>query len=487
MSEPAEPNVAAEEARLRDIRGIVEYKVSRLQPEKMNASQISTTKEKLAEEYGLGMTALLMKNPGLEDSSMVQYKASLDKFHKTVDDIEEKMCDKINVIENAYPRTFQPQTRVEFVGQSQARQFQLLVQATVAKAKIKYNTLLDLALTTAQDMEEEGMYIETASDERIQKLVQKISKYEIIRDKIKTSHSEYLEFTAVDHPDNITHDPKKLDKAVRSAISITDTLIVELENQDDERGLSTLLPRKSEKVKWPSFCGKPGESIFKFKEQFFKAARQNQTTRADQLSKLIENLQGFPLTLVPDTMKNVQDAFKRLSDMYGDPQKLVNSELKKLEALTMFPNCDDGSYTMGTIAQAKWLLQVETIMTELVRMGSDDDADRDLKRSVYGPQTTSTILSKFPPILKQKLLSAAKAYPAKEKLDIFKLKIKEWSEEALEMEKYLPEAEVVSKKTIQHVQNIIQVTGSKSDTVPTIQLLHVPKLILKHSILQRGN
>ena len=186
-------------------------------------------------------------------------------------------------------------------------------------------------------------------------------------------------------------------------------------------------------------------------------------------------------------MKNVQDAFKRLSDMYGDPQKLVNSELKKLEALTMFPNCDDGSYTMGTIAQAKWLLQVETIMTELVRMGSDDDADRDLKRSVYGPQTTSTILSKFPPILKQKLLSAAKAYPAKEKLDIFKLKIKEWSEEALEMEKYLPEAEVVSKKTIQHVQNIIQVTGSKSDTVPTIQLLHVPKLILKHSILQRGN
>ena len=138
------------------------------------------------------------------------------------------------------------------------------------------------------------------------------------------------------------------------------------------------MPRKSEKVKWPNFSGKPGESLFKFKEQFFKAARQNQTNRDDQFTKLRENLRDFPLTLVPESMNDVQKAFKRLSDTYGDPQKLVNFELKKLEKLSMFHNCDDGSYTMGTRDQAEWLLQVETVLTEMIKMASEDDADRDL-------------------------------------------------------------------------------------------------------------
>ena len=98
-------------------------------------------------------------------------------------------------------------------------------------------------------------------------------------------------------------------------------------------------------------------------------AKQNMTTKSDQLSKLRENLKDFPLTLVPDTTVNIEAAFTRLSDTYGDPQKLVNFELKKLEKVTMFPNCDDGSYTVGTRQQAEWLLQLETVLVELVKMG----------------------------------------------------------------------------------------------------------------------
>ena len=72
-------------------------------------------------------------------------------------------------------------------------------------------------------------------------------------------------------------------------------------------------------------------------------------------------------------------------------------------------------------------------------MATADDADRDIQRSVYGPQTTSLLLNRFPLVLKQKLISAAKSEPLKEKLVDFKEKIKEWSVEALEMEKYQPE------------------------------------------------
>ena len=161
-----------------------------------------------------------------------------------------------------------------------------------------------------------------------------------------------------------------------------------------------MLPRKSEKVKWPSFSGKSGESFAKFKEQFFKVARQNQTTRADQITKLRENLRDFPLTLVPESMSDVQEAFKRLADTYGDPQKLVSYELKKLEKVSPFPNSDDGSYSLGTRAQAEWLLQVETILNELVKMGTADDADRDLQQAVFCPQTTNLLLEECPLLLK---------------------------------------------------------------------------------------
>ena len=398
------------------------------------------------------------------DSLRTQYEADLDNLNLLVDDIEKKVCQEIYDFETAYVR---PGTTGGVICQTQAQEQLVVVKDTIAKAVVKYNILLDQSFTTKQDMEKNALYLDTASDKKIQKLNQKISKYEIVKDKITTSYSEYLEFTAVYKPDVLTHDPRKLDKAVKGAITSIDTLITELEMQDDERELATLLPRKSEKVNWPSFSGKPGESLFKFKEQFYKAAKQNQTSRADQLSKLRENLSDFPLVLIPETMENIQEAFKRLKDVYGDPQKLVNFELNKLKTVALFPNCDDGSYTMATRAQAEWLLHMETVLNELVKMGNDQDADRDLKRSVYGPQTTSLILAKFPSVLKQKLLSAAKTDPAKEKLDIFKSQIKEWSNEALEMEKYLPETEVSSFKTIQHVQSIAPVSGPSKDAGDT--------------------
>ena len=66
---------------------------------------------------------------------------------------------------------------------------------------------------------------------------------------------------------------------------------------------------------------------------------------------------------------------------------------------------------MCTRAQAEWLLQVETILDELDRMGKDVEASQDLQRVVYGPQTTNTVLGKFPWSLKDKLITAAKTEP----------------------------------------------------------------------------
>ena len=114
----------------------------------------------------------------------------------------------------------QAQANVQY---SQAAPAALAKSATIAKAAVKYKTLLDLALHSAvhttQDMETDELDLDTATNERIQKLVMKISKYEKTRDKIKASHTEYLEFTAVFRPDHILFDPGKLDDAVEEALS----------------------------------------------------------------------------------------------------------------------------------------------------------------------------------------------------------------------------------------------------------------------------
>ena len=65
---------------------------------------------------------------------------------------------------------------------------------------------------------------------------------------------------------------------------------------------------------------------------------------------------------------------------------------------------------------AEWLLSLETVLAELVKMGNANDAYIDLTRSVFGPQTTSIIIGKYPPVLKQRLVRAAKSDPCTEKL-----------------------------------------------------------------------
>ena len=62
--------------------------------------------------------------------------------------------------------------------------------AIIAKAKVKFNTLMNMALTSKQDAEEDGVYLATASDEKISHLVHKISKYEKLRDSISCNHDE---------------------------------------------------------------------------------------------------------------------------------------------------------------------------------------------------------------------------------------------------------------------------------------------------------
>ena len=459
MPDPHDPALIGELDRLEDIKDEVELSLS----DDIPVSRVTATTTELirqlmsdthakAKKYALGMTKLARKFPNLEESYKLQYDADGKSLLKKVNQHIDLLLETIQGCQSQQQAHVVPQPVPQHPQHAATAQQtdSSVVATTLAKAGVKYNTLVNMALSAKQDAEEDNLYLETATDERISRLMHKISKYEKLRDKVENTYSEYLEFTAVSKPDNEDYDASKLATAVSDATSAINSLIKGLEHEDEERGLATLLPRKTEKMKWPTFSGKPGENFFKFKEQFFKVARQNMTSRSDQLTKLRENLSDFPLTLVPDTMTGVEAAFTRLSDTYGDPQKLVNFELKKLEKVTMFPNCDDNSYTVCTRQQAEWLLLLETALLELMKLGSDEEAELDLQRCVFGPQTTNIILNKFPPVLKHQLISSTKANPGTEKLQVYLNKVKEWSKQALELEKFEPE-KTASKKFVQHI------------------------------------
>ena len=64
-----------------------------------------------------------------------------------------------------------------------------------------------------------------------------------------------------------------------------------------------------------------------------RAFKSNRVAKVDQVDKLRECLSGFALSLVPDSMKDIDTAFRALSDQWGDPERVLDSRLKELKII----------------------------------------------------------------------------------------------------------------------------------------------------------
>ena len=277
-----DPALTAELKRLEKIKKEVDLSlrtdliVSRA--EGANSRTIVLMKQQLADThskaraYSLGMSDLGSDFPSLEESMKLQYDADGVSLVMKVNQHTELVHAAMPAEQPQHQQQVNPSHQMQDTGQLQMSSQSDSAVATCAKAVVKYNQLLEDALTVKQDVEEDGVYLEDASDEKISRLVHKIVKYEEARKRIKTGYNNYQEFTAVHKPDNAMYDASKLATAVSNVLSEIDNLIKGLEEQDEERGLATLLTRKTEKMKWPTFSGKAGENFSKFKKQFLKVA-----------------------------------------------------------------------------------------------------------------------------------------------------------------------------------------------------------------------
>ena len=101
----------------------------------------------------------------------------------------------------------------------------------------------------------------------------------------------------------------------------------------------------------------------------FTAFKSNQVRREDQLKKLRECLDSQVKFIIPESTRNIDDAFAILSHMYGDPSRLARARKNKLLLLGMFPY--PGSKSPSHVRQQmEWLLTIELLIKDLVDLGA---------------------------------------------------------------------------------------------------------------------
>ena len=104
------------------------------------------------------------------------------------------------------------------------------------------------------------------------------------------------------------------------------------------RGLYTLEPIRSDIIKYPTFSGAQSEDYVKFREIMEVWFRENKIKKKEQVSKLRECLKGAALARVPDGVRDIEEAFKRLQEAFGNPSKLMSHNIKALEELGLMPS-----------------------------------------------------------------------------------------------------------------------------------------------------
>ena len=168
-------------------------------------------------------------------------------------------------------------------------------------------------------------------------------------------------------------------KALR--LEVEDVMDI-IKHEDVTRALYSLnTSNTATLIKYPTFSGANGEDFIKFRKEFTNALKVNRVRADDQVSKLRDNLDGDPLSLVPETLTRLEDAFEILAPIYGDAVRLMDSKKETIEALGPFPEAEDEDFaTAGELRdQIQWLIQFKTNVADLYELAAvSDQVDRDV-------------------------------------------------------------------------------------------------------------
>ena len=239
---------------------------------------------------------------------------------------------------------------------------------------------------------------EEMEDEDIGKAMREMSKWQ---DQITNLERCFSKFENLSLKHNFSEDKKEAIRLSfqekKDLFEVTKAAVLK---EDADRGLFTLEPVKSDIIKYPILSGLPSEDFVKFKETMIQRFKENKVKRKEQVAKLRECLRGAALARVPDGIKYIEEAFKRLDEAFGNPSKVMAYQLRALEELGTIPPEKLPNGHINYSKRIEWFLKLEVILSKIIELG---ERSTKLAHEAFGAQTYRKLWSRFPPQTMKKL------------------------------------------------------------------------------------
>ena len=132
-----------------------------------------------------------------------------------------------------------------------------------------------------------------------------------------------------------------------------------------------------------------------------KRFRENKVKKKEQAAKLRECLKGAALARVPLGVKDIEEAFKRLNEAFGNPSKLMAHNLRALEDLGTLPPEKSPSGQFNFTRRIEWLLKLDVILGKILDLSK---RSAKLAHEAFGSATYRKLWARFPTNVLDKLV-----------------------------------------------------------------------------------
>ena len=191
------------------------------------------------------------------------------------------------------------------------------------------------------------------------------------------------------------HEMFKFNEALKDEMTkfvfLTNTTALSIKDPPVEKNLDDLENQpKFECLPFPSFSGTK-ENIFKFKKRMMNALKANDIKEEEYIQELRKCLDPEPRGCIPDSIRNIEDAWSILQDVFGDPTGVIKEKLS-LASLGTYPQNGSSSAEMIQ-AQVEYLTDVQLVVKDLFELASREPKFRG---QVFNCGTLRMLLLKFP-------------------------------------------------------------------------------------------
>ena len=297
-------------------------------------------------------------------------------------------------------------------------------QRALKKTEAKYEELTEDVAQLSGDVTAHEW--ETVDDIEIRRGMKSLEGWRDRLNKVIKQERD-LDAMCIDTPltkDQVDHYKSLINQAKRDVLKT----ITSVKAQDKERMLFADLPGKPDVVKLPTFQGDGSEDFVKFEEKVKDAFKRNRIVKDDQLLKLRQDcLRGQAKILIPESTKDIDEAWSILKNSFSDPATVMTFRKEKLFKLGSYPP-DSSRSGSNRPKQIEWLCSLEVIIKEITEIG---DRSMDMAMEAFNQSTIFAIINLFSGRMKTELLRI-KGLSGKARLTSIVGKLEEFRAECLD-------------------------------------------------------